>query len=247
VELAGVGDRTVRVHDAGGSAFTVTRTAAGAVCAIDGFTAPPVAKTPDRAGPLKEALTTPFIIVYGTGGDADRRARVKAHAERLAEAWKRFTRSAPRMTPDTRASAAWLKRFTLVLVGTPGTNSVLAGIAKKLPFALDDDSVTVAGDRYDLEQNGLLLTYPSPFADRPRYVVVAAGVPWGTALPRNHQWDFVPDYAVFRAPDPIDAQQQPASTFKGENPIVRAGFFGPRWEFDPKLDWKAPPRPAAAP
>jgi hypothetical protein len=205
---------------------------------LEDWTPPAQAKTPDLAGPLKEALATPFIIVQGTGGDEAAQKKNKALAEHFAVSWFRFTQSPPQLTKDNLVTEKQVAECTLVLAGTPGTNAVLARLADKLPFKIDEDSVRIGDDRYDLKDHGFLLTFPSPFAPASRYVVVAAGMPWGEKLGANHKWDYVPDYCVFRLRTPED--KETAGLWAGEDQVVRAGFFGPDWKYDTKLDWKKP-------
>ncbi|MCX7421843.1 MAG: hypothetical protein NT013_20160 [Planctomycetia bacterium] len=62
----------------------------------------------------------------------------------------------------------------LVLFGDPGSNAVIARILEELPVKWTQNSIEVAGKKYNPAQHGLSLIYPNPLNPN-RYVVINSG------------------------------------------------------------------------
>lgn len=178
-------------------------------------------KTPALCGPVKEAFNDAFLLVRGTGGSEQARARIDANVERFRREWLAFAKGEARCKADREIGTAEASHFHLICFGSPATNAVLASLAKDLPFHLADDAYGVGEVRIDRkgEELGFLACYPNPRAPE-RYLVVLDGLYYGDHLPRNHKWDLVPDYIVFgRAAGPRDTNQ-----------AHLAGFFDSSWQ-----------------
>ncbi len=115
----------------------------------------------------------------------------------------------------------------------------LKGIADKLPFKVEKNKFTIGTKTYKGDNLGFAAVYPNPLNPE-RYVVIYSGVRWGKGLPKNHKYDFLPDFIVF------DDTVAPVS---GTNNFRTAGFFDINWKLDEKLTWTgpepAPPEPKA--
>ena len=220
------------IRAADGGTFRVARTAdgTGLEAALPGHeTLPAVRKRAGVSGPVKDALRSPFVVVYGTGGAtvADR-ADERATAERFAQEWRDFAKGRPPVMADREVTPAVERAKTLVLLGEPATNSVLRRLARKLPVTWDARTAEVAGRRVALanprtgKARGLLFCYPNPDAPG-RMVVVMSGLFWGTELSINHKLDRVPDLILY------EDEKDPLNPNDPHNKAVVAGFFGPDW------------------
>ncbi|MCW8133170.1 MAG: prolyl oligopeptidase family serine peptidase [Planctomycetota bacterium] len=190
-------------------------------------------KTTKRCGPVKEATYSPFLIVYGTAGDADAQKRVKAQAEQFADMWYDFAKGKAQIKADKDVTEEDKKTRNLFLFGEEQENAVHAAYAatKKLPFVVKDGKAQIGEKSVDLKDRGLMYIYPSPYEGAAPYcsVVVCAGLVYGQHLPFNHKLDLVPDFLVYSAEIDNDA----TSTNK---PVV-AGFFDGKWKMSEDLTW----------
>jgi poly(3-hydroxybutyrate) depolymerase len=198
-------------------------------------------KRGDLSGPLWKAYEKPFLIVYGTGGRPEETLALKDQATRALKEWYDFAQGIPRIVRDADINDEHVRQYNLVLYGSPRTNLFIRRIANKLPVHIGDGEFEVYGEKYAGKNLGLAMIYPNP-ANADRYVVIYSGTFWGDALPRNHKYDFLPDYIVFdETPSPVGQT----------NNFRVAGFFDINWRLDPKLLWtgpeKAPEKPPEAP
>jgi hypothetical protein len=146
----------------------------------DGFTAKPADKKPAREGRLTYFFDTPFAIVVGTKSrDAGLRAGLAAKATALADLWERWQHAKPRVFLDTELSAADANRYSLLLLGGPGDNSVSARLANKLPLQVKRDAVTVDGRRFATSDAVAQMLYPHPQNDERYLLMVAPTSPIG--------------------------------------------------------------------
>ena len=194
-------------------------------------------KRGEVCGPVYEAYQHPFLFVFGTQGDAEGQLQSRSLASLAMLEWYEFAAGVPRVKKDTDVSADDIKRFNLILFGTPKSNLILGRIAPKLPITIGKDRFVVGGKTYTGKDLGLVMIYPNPLSPA-RTVVVHSGVRWGKGLPRNHKLDLLPDYIVFD--DTIAA-------VSGTNTFKVAGFFDINWKLSATLMWtgpeKAPPAP----
>jgi hypothetical protein len=194
-------------------------------------------KRGELCGPVYEAYQQPFLMVYGTTGGEEAAAQSKKTVTAALLEWLDFAAGVPRIRKDVDVTDDDVKRFNLVLFGTPATNAFLKRIAGSLPVTIGEGKFTVGKNAYEGANLGLGLVYPNPLNPE-RLVVVWSGTTWGTGLPRNHKLDLLPDYIVF------DDTVSPVSS---TNNFKVAGFFDVNWKLDEKLMWfgpeTAPPKP----
>jgi len=188
-------------------------------------------KTPERSGPVREAISGPFLIAYGTSGSPEANAKNLKHGERLAQEWYAFTRSAAILKADKDVTDAEKKSKNLILVGEEQENSIHAAIAKSLPIAVKDGKVTIGDKNVPLQNHGVIYTYPSPLAppDGSQLVVICTGVQYGKDIGANHKFDLLPDFLIY------DEGTDNDST--GTNKPICAGFFDGQWKLNPKTMW----------
>jgi poly(3-hydroxybutyrate) depolymerase len=162
---------------------------------IGRYQPPPEAKQAGREGPLSEVIAARHVYVYGTSGkpsDEELRAR-RQTAERAAD-WSAYrgpflgrVMVFPRVVADTDVRPSDLESANLILFGTKETNTVVAGLADRLPLHLTA-----------LEGYGLLYVFPVDG----RYVAVSAGRPW---------WETEGDGGA--VPGPANAAGRPRAAF----------------------------------
>ena len=188
-------------------------------------------KNPAVCGPVREAICGPFMIVYGTKGPAPAAAANKKNAEQFAADWREFAKSNALIKADTDVTPEDKKTRNLFLFGEEQENAIHAECAAKLPIAVKDGSVSLAGKTIPLAGKGIMYIYPSPLADaaQPHSVVICAGLLYGHDVSSNHKLDLVPDYLIFDDRRDVDSTNT--------NHAVCAGFFNGRWELDPDQMW----------
>jgi poly(3-hydroxybutyrate) depolymerase len=186
-------------------------------------------KTTQLCGPIREAFSDPFVLVYPGGRDQESR-RVAQDAVRFAREWVVYAQGMPQLLPDSAVTDDTVRDFNLVLFGPPEINRVFGRIADQLPFQVERDRVTIGTHAVPLAGNGFQSIYPNPLNPK-RYVVIVLGAPWGASLPSNHKLDFLPDFIVYAA-DP-----EPDGTFFPTNRWVCAGYFDSRWQVSESSLW----------
>jgi len=205
----------------------------GLVAALPGHeTLPAVRKRAGLSGPVKDALRSPFVVVYGTGGaTVGERAEGRAAAERFAREWRDFAKGRPPVMADRDVTPEVERAKTLVLLGDAESNSVIRRKAPRLPVKWDSRSAETAGRRVALTNprtrrpRGLLFCHPNPDAPG-QMVVVMSGLFWGSYLPVNHKLDFAPDLILYEDEKDTTNPNMP------HNRAVVAGFFGPDWSVE---------------
>ncbi len=168
-------------------------------------------KTPLRAGPFKNALRDPFLLVYGDEND-------QKAAQKFALEWKENADGDATIQSAAQVSAADKAAFNLILFGTRDSNPLLGEIAAQLPLELTKDGYRSGETVVAGEDLGLRLIYKSPW-DKNRLIGVCSGIWWGEKLPINHKWDLVPDYIVYNSKTEAD----------DTNAALEAGFFDGNW------------------
>ena len=134
---------------------------------------PPASETrPYRAGAAAELYTgEPLLVVYGSQGDDGRDAILRTAAEDLA----RFPGEGGDMPigrfsikADRDVTGEDMEHFNLVLIGGARDNSVVARMADRLPFTINNKNELVAGDRdpVSLAGAGIRLGYYNPLSPK---------------------------------------------------------------------------------
>ncbi|MFA6108689.1 MAG: prolyl oligopeptidase family serine peptidase [Candidatus Latescibacterota bacterium] len=152
------------------------------------------------------------LFVYGTGGAEAEREGLRRTAERLATVEGPVDIAFP-VLADTALGPEEMQRANLVLLGTPATNSVLAGLADDLPVRFDPEGITLADRRFTEPDLLVAFTCPNPRAPEHRLEVLAATGSKVYEAATKLGWA-APDYLVSR-PD---------------GTVVLEGLFGVDWK-----------------
>ena len=203
-----------------------------------------VMKSRELCGPIREAYDGPFIIVYPSA-ENDLTASDRANAARLAREWEAYAQAAPRLRADSDVTEADIRDHHLILCGSPATNSVLAGIAERLPLRIEPAAYVVGSHVFPTAGNGLQMIYPNP-QNPSRYVLVVHGAQWGAELQPNHRLDLLPDFIIYSCQTERDDTMFPTNRF------LCAGYFDGNWRLSENSTWlnviaDDPPRVASTP
>ena len=181
---------------------------------------PGLHKTHALQGPIDDAFLDPFLLVRPTGRPWN--AAVNAQAlrtlARFDRLWAKFFRGHPFVKNDRDVTAADIANYHLVLFGDPGSNSVMAKLAGKLPVKWTKQSVVMGGKSYAAATNFPALAYPNPLNGK-KYVVINTGL---TISEREYGGDYgMPlwgDYAVVKVNPTAEVGD-----------MVTAGLFDNNW------------------
>ncbi len=127
-------------------------------------------------GPIDDAFMQPFICVRGTGAawNESHAAWANWTLDRFAAEFDKWFRGQVTIVNDVDVTDDMLLGKNLILFGDPGSNSMLAKIAPRLPLKWTKTSIEVFDEKYDPESHGLSLIYPNPMSPR-KYVVINSG------------------------------------------------------------------------
>jgi hypothetical protein len=180
-------------------------------------------KTAGLYGPLRAAFYKPFVIVYGTGGNAQETQALMHNARLLSMRFLRRANGFAPVLPDTRVSKdIVIKNYNLVLLGSPERNLITRKIMGRLPIRVGADGVTVGRRRLTGELSAALV-YPNPL-NPARLVAVFAGT---TPAAEDFSLFFNPVSSGAGLPDFIvfDARAKTLSW----GGVRAAGFFSSSW------------------
>ncbi len=185
-------------------------------------------KAPGLQGPIDDAFMDSFLMVKPTGTpmNAEVGKWVNGEMKHATDHWRKQFRGDAPVKDDTAMTDTDIKNSNLILWGDPKSNAVLARIADKLPIQWSEKGVTVGDKTYPAGSSVPVLIYPNPLNPQ-KYVVLNSGFTFREYdyLNNARQVSKLPDYAV------IDITTPPNSRYPGK--IVRAGFFGEKWELQP--------------
>jgi len=170
------------------------------------YAAAPSEKRPGLEGPMREAIASRHIYVYGTAGDPtdEEQTARREQAERAAEwsvyrgwFWGRVM-VFPRVVADREVRPSDVADANLVLFGTPQTNSLIAQYRDRLPLHLTESATADYGLVYvfPLDSNYVLVNEGRPWWDRPE--VAGPGSPFTNVVPAMQLFD-QQDYLLFDA------------------------------------------------
>jgi hypothetical protein len=212
--------QTIRVKP--GAAVTLRKT--GTVWRLDRNGAlPGLHKVHALQGPIDDAFLDPFLLVRPTGTPwnsavNDQALRTLVRFDRL---WAKYFRGHPFVKDDKDVTPADIARYHLVLFGDPGSNTVMAKVAAKLPVKWTKKTVTLGSQTFSAAENYPALVYPNPLNPK-KYVVVNTGL---TIAEREYNGDYgMPlwgDYAIVKANTAADVPD-----------LVTAGYFNNNWRLD---------------
>jgi len=177
-------------------------------------------------GPIDDAFMQPFVCVRGTGTpwNANHAAWANWTLDRFAAEFDKWLRGKVPIVNDTEATGDMMLEKNLILFGDPGSNSVLAKIAPRLPVSWTKTTIGVFGEIYDPATHGLSLIYPNPLSPR-KYVVVNSGHTFHAAdFEKSNAWLFprLGDIAVQKF------EKLEAGGYR--ETIERADFFNSAWK-----------------
>lgn len=183
---------------------------------------PALHKSPLRAGPIKEAMTNGFVLVYGTKGNAAENAWAFAKARYDAEQFGYRGNGSPDLIPDTVFNVRDFVDRTVVLYGNSTTNSQWQALLGQSPVQVGK-RLTVDGK--PIEGDDLAVFFCRPRRDSEIGSVVAVS---GTSLTGMRVNDRFPVFTSGAGyPDLFVAD---ASLFEvGSQGVRGAGFFGNDW------------------
>ena len=185
-------------------------------------------KSPGLQGPIDDAFCERFVMVRPTGKALHPKVGAWADAEmrHAVTHWRKHFRGDAPVTDDTKLTDDQIKDSNLILWGDPGCNAVLAKIADRLPVRWNDEGIVLGTQIFSGGTHVPVLIYPNPL-NPTKYVVLNSGFTFREYAYLNNarQVPMLPDYAV------VDTTTPPNSRYPGK--VVRAGFFGERWELQP--------------
>jgi len=190
-------------------------------------------KTPQLSGPLREAWSGPFLMVF----DGDKDSESYRNMITAAQYWLQYSQGMPRIVSAGDITPEQIAANNLILFGTHEQNSLVAKIRKAapaLPVFYDKGAYWVGDKTYDAEKFGLSMIYPNPLAPK-RYIVLNYGKVWGAGLAPNHRHDIPPDFIIFNERTVEDGTDS--------NVAVCAGFFDQKWQLDKRTTWDMPEPP----
>ena len=179
-------------------------------------------------GPIDDAFMDRFVMVKPTAQPLNAKTGEWAEKEmaRAVREWRRQFRGDAPVKKDTEITDEDIKNSNLVLWGDPDSNTVLARIADRLPLKWTATGFRLGDQTYPAGTHVPVLIYPNPLNPQ-KYVVINSGFTYREYdyLNNARQVPKLPDYAV------IDVTTPPNSRYPGK--VVRAGFFGAKWELLP--------------
>lgn len=176
------------------------------------------AKTAELGGPLSQALSSPFVLVYGTSGPLAEESREAAEA--FAARWREMGGAALTIVPDVEVDSGVSVEYNLVLFGNPECNAYMDRVLGRMPIELGKDCVVLGGRRFAGTDVGAKVVYPNP-ESLDRSVLLQVGLTRAALRRLGEVPDWLPfDYVVF---DSVSVPADP-STF------LAAGRFDHRWE-----------------
>lgn len=190
-------------------------------------TGPEGGKPSSHPGPMDQAFMKRFLVVLPDGKSAHPAvdAWVEAESAHFLRRWRSLMRGDARVinAADLADPAAAAQDQGLILWGTPESNSVLAGIADRLPLKWTTDAIEMAGQSFDAKTHVPLLMYPA-LGSANFEVVLNTGLTFREAHDRTNslQNPKLPDWAILDLSEPPDAERA--------GRVAAADFFDDRWQ-----------------
>ncbi len=183
-------------------------------------------KSPQRAGPIIELMSTPFAVVAGTASaDAQMRDRCRQKADEFISFWEGWQHQKPRFFLDKELTDA--AAYSLLLIGGPEDNLVTRRLADRLPLRIAAESVQLGGRTFPATDAVVQMLYPHPL-NPDLYVSVVAGTSadglffWDPNDRNIWDWDFVI----------VDGKTMNIRSQIPENGRVVSGLWGGDWQID---------------
>ena len=193
-------------------------------------TGPEGGKPSSHPGPMDVAFMKRFLVVLPDGKSSHPQvdAWVEAEAARFLQRWRSLMRGDVRVVKASEISdpIAAGQTQSLILWGTPESNSVLKKLLPRLPLKWDAQNVTIAGQSHSAANHIPLLTYPA--LDSANFeVVLNSGLTFREAHDRTNslQNPKLPDWAVLDIRQPANAESA--------GRVVATDFFDDLWQVKP--------------
>jgi len=131
------------------------------------------------AEPLSVAavLSERFIVVRGTGGNAEERAAAARWGEAFCAAWKRTTFVDCRVVDDVAITDETQPDSNLVLIGSPASNGVWRRLGAELPLKLMCEQVQILGRSYKGLSLGVQAAFPHPDVPERKILLIGSATP----------------------------------------------------------------------
>jgi predicted esterase len=178
-----------------------------------------------QEGPIRDAIASQQIYVYGTGGSPSLDELIQRRNEAIYAAEWSTPRArlmlTNRVLSDAELKEDEIKLANLILFGNKETNSAIARFTPRLPINLNPGAADYG------------LVFVAPLSSG-RYAVVSSGLPWWTRADQASR----PGLALNPLPYRVLESFADFILFKGglEN-VITEGYFD--------RDWKLPPAAAA--
>jgi dienelactone hydrolase len=175
-------------------------------------------KTHGLQGPVDDAFMDAFLCVRPTGTAWNPVAREWAAKtlDVFSVNFAKWLRGDVRVKDDRAVTATDIAAFNLILFGDPGSNSVIARVAGRLPIRWSRTGIAIGTQTFSAADHVPVLIYPNPLNPK-RYVVLNSGHTFGEADFRGtNAWLYprLGDYAVLTAAGDVAA----------------SGFFDEHWQ-----------------
>ncbi len=197
-------------------------------------------KRAGASGPIRDVYHDRLVFVVGTLDPTQTWMN-----RRVAEHWAHPVGwdTAYPIVDDVDVTPAQIEHATLVLIGGPRSNDLVARWRRQLPLRFDGDAIVVGDERHAGAEVGAVFVAPHPDFDGRAVLVIAGTTPLGTwratFLP-----DLLPDYVVFdervenaRGQWSCGGARRDDGSPNFAEPVPCAyrahGFFGMRWELPP--------------
>jgi dienelactone hydrolase len=186
------------------------------------------AKRPGLQGPIDDAFMDRFLMVRPTGKPLAEKTGAWAAKEmqHAVTHWRQQFRGDAPVKDDTAVIDADIAAGHLILWGDPSSNKLIARVLDRLPVKWTAAGVEFGGQTYPADTHVPVLIFPNPL-NPAKYVVLNSGFTFREYdyLNNARQVPKLPDYAILDITTPAN------SRWPGK--VVRAGFFGEKWELLP--------------
>ncbi|MHB9024901.1 MAG: Ig-like domain-containing protein [Armatimonadota bacterium] len=186
-------------------------------------------KTATLEGPIGDAYTSTFLVVYGTIGSSADTAANLADADFFCGLWDSWFHVTLTPVRDVDVTTAQIAGSNLILFGTEESHSLLQQMATNLPIHVTNAGVTVGDRTFTGTNYGAYFIYPNPL-NPAKYVVVSHQTVPG-AKPKDLEalpW-YWPDYVVFDTTLPAGSCIQASINYLPDT-FVEAGYFDGYWK-----------------
>ena len=183
-------------------------------------------------GPMDASFMKPFLVVLPDGKSSSEAvdAWVNAESAHFLKRWRGLMRGDARVTKASEIKDVYEagKTQSLILWGTPESNSCIKQLASSLPMQWSDGKVGIGTQSFDAKTHVPLLTYPA-LKSMGYEVVINSGLTFREAHDKTNslQNPKLPDWAI------LDITQPPNAEAAGK--VVAADFFDEQWQVIPRV------------